>query len=257
MASFTLSPVKRSTYFFEPVFGEYPDILRTPKDFASKTIQSCEAYLRELCAGTFVNGHKWMPSFERRVLPKVPLEKLEPCTRDEMLARLRLALSEVRAQAEKGSWYPPVKNGKRIKVSLQEFLLVPKPAGTMSPFLEYYTKALRSPDISIAEIKAELGPVVTDIVEKVAGRRGRIADERFWKGAMLLLDWWSSLPDEAVYKSQQSQLLLGKASSLFRAVAEYQQKGGLITDVFMGPTSYTWGKFKYWLATEKRVILEP
>lgn len=170
--------------------------------------------------------------------------------------RLRISLQQLQARIQKGSWYPPIKNGKHTKVALQQYLLTPTSTGATSPFLEYYMQALRSPDISIAECRAELGPAVTAIVEKVAEKRNRVTDERFWKGAIDLLDWWASLPDEVVYKSQQSQLVLGKASALFHAVQEFQQGGGLVTDVFMQPASHSWGTFKFWLSSTKHVMLD-
>lgn len=256
MASFSITPIKKSTCFFEPIFSEFPDILCTPKDYASKTIQMCEVYLRELAAGTFLTSHSWAPSWQRRVQDKIPLDKVASCSRGDMLVRLRLSLNQLRARMAKGSWYPPIKNGKHAKVALQRFLLEPISTGATSPFLEYYMQALRSPDISIEECKAELGTAVTGIVEKVAEKRGRVAGELFWKGAIDLLDWWASLPDEVVYKSQQSQLVLGKASALFHAVQEFQQQGGMITDVFMQPASYSWGSFKFWLSSAKHVVLE-
>lgn len=256
MASFVLTPIKKSSCFFEPIFSEFPDILCTPRDFESKTIQACETYFREIAAGTFLSSHNWAPSWRRRVQDKIPADKVACCSRADALVRLRLSLNQLRARIQKGSWYPPIKNGKHTKVALQRFLLEPISTGATSPFLEYYLQALRSPDISIAEIKAELGNTVTEIVEKIATARDRVTDERFWKGAIDLLDWWASLPDEVVYKSPQSQLLLGKASSLFRAVLEFQQQGGMITDVFMGPASYSWGSFKFWLSSKKRVTLE-
>ena len=256
MASFTLTPIRKSSCFFEPLFTEFSDILQTPRDFETKTMHLCETLFREIAAGTFLACHNWAPSWKRRVQSKLPLDKVECCTREEALKRFRLSLNQVRLRVKKGSWYPPIKNGKHIKVSLARFILEPISTGDTSPFLEYYLQALRSPDISIEECKAELGTAVTDIVDKIGFKRNRISDERYWKGAVDLLDWWSSLPDEVVYKSARSQLLLGKASALFHAVAEFQLQGGFIPDFFINPGSIAWGSFKFWLSSAKNVSLE-
>lgn len=253
---FTLTPMRRSDCFFEPLFNEYPDILCRPKDFDSKSMRLCEVLFREIAAGTFLQSHSWAPSWMRRVGDRLPQDRVASCSREDALVRLRLSLTQLKARIAKGSWYPPIRNGKHVKVALSRFILEPISTGETSPFLEYYLQALRSPEFSIEECKAELGPAVTEIVEKVATNRNRVSDEKLWKGALDLLDWWASLPDDVVYKSQRSQLLLGKASSLFRAVLEFQQQGGLITDIFMNPASYSWGSFKFWLSASKHVVLE-
>lgn len=255
MASFTITPIKKSDCFFESIFSEFPDILQSPRDFESKTIHMCETYFREIAAGTFLVSHPWAPSWQRRVQSKIPGEKVACCTKEDALARIRLALNQLRKRMDKGSWYPPIKNGKHVKVSLARFLIEPISTGNTSPFLEYYLQALRSPDITIEECKAELGANVTEIVDRIAAKRNRVCDDRYWKGAVDLLDWWASLPDEVVYATPQSQLLLGKASALFRAVAEFQQSGGFIPDFFVNPGSISWGSFKSWLETSKHIAL--
>ena len=240
MPGFNLAPIKRSAFVFEPLFSEFPSILCLPRSYDTKTMHACDSLLREIAAGTFLASHNWSPSIRLKALSRLPGEALAVCTKEEALQRLRLSLQQLSKKMWLGCPYPPLKNGVRTKVALQSYLLLPGPTGANSPFLEFYAQALRSPDISIAECKSELGGNVASIVEEIAARRNRVVGDVFWKGAVDLLDWWSTIPDEVVYQSAASQLLFGRASALFRAVAEFQQSGGLIPDHFLNPTSCSW-----------------
>lgn len=253
MAQFKLTPIKKSDCFLEPLFAEFPDLLQTPRSFDTKSMQTAELLSREIAAGTFLQCHQFNPLWSRRVgLDKITMTV---STRPELLDKYRKALEQVRLKVSRGSWYPPVKDGKRTKISFAHFLLEKRAVGYASPFLEYYMASLQTPELTIEQCREELGPKVSAIVDIIQSKRSRPETARLWSGAIDLLDWWCALPEEVINGSQESQLLLSKASMLFHAVQDFQNNGGWIPDTFVNPMSPAWGQFKDWIQRARKVRL--
>lgn len=240
--------ILRSQQTDDPVFElerSFPAILRKSQNAYTKVHREALSLIEEIATNRFVRA--WAESCR----PHSPLNFRGTA---DAVAAISKALTTVSERQRFGCWYPPLQNGIRMQVPVAHFLIAPvtKGQGVFSPFLHFYFQ--KSDSARILEARAELKPRICAIVEAIMDRCRTGSPAYFWQGALNLLHYWQCIP-ESFLDSDAKRLLLGKASSLFTAVAAYADAGGWVPDGFICPESPAWGRFRHWAESTVRVKL--
>ena len=234
-------------------------------DNLSKVGSRLQLVLSQLLLGTFQAAYQWGASWVKSnspsgefIMPQVPTDL------DQLVGCLDTALGRLEALVPEGYPYPPMKAGRRQKVSLVDFIVTTPPnSGAYSPFVAILWRQDRAlpPREQIAALKEQVPSKVRNIASDILceaivrqpARWGQAQELMFWKGAREAYQWWLARGADLVDICPEARLVFGSGSAFFLRILDYAKAGGFIPFGFICPTSTAWVDFMGWLSRERGV----
>ena len=234
-------------------------------DNLSKVGSRLQLVLSQLLLGTFQAAYQWGAAWVKSnspsgefIMPRVPTDL------DQLIDCLDTALGRLEALVPEGYPYPPMKAGRRQKVSLVDFIVTTPPnSGAYSPFVAILWRKDRAlpPREQIASLKEQVPNkvrnVASDILCDAMGRQparwGQAQELMFWKGAREAYQWWLARGADLVGICPEARLVFGSGSAFFLRILDYSKAGGFVPFGFICPTSPAWVDFMGWLSRERGV----
>ena len=231
----------------------------------SKIARRTQLVLSQLLMGTFPAAYQWGAAWVKSnspsgefIMPDIP-EDL-----DHLVECLDTALSRLEALVPEGYPYPPMKAGRRQKVSLADFIVTTPPnSGAYSPFVAILWRRDRAlpPREQITALKEQVPHKVrnaaSDILCEAMGRQparwGQAQELMFWKGAREAYQWWLARGADLIDICPEARLVFGSGSAFFLRILDYAKAGGFVPFGFICPTSPAWVDFMGWLSRERGV----
>lgn len=248
------------------LMARHPAILsqsRIDLDHLSKVGQRLCLVVSQLIMGTFQAAYNWgaawvgssSPSGEF-IMPEVPRDF------DGLVSLLDTTLTRLEDLLPEGYPYPPMRSGRRQKVSLVDFLVTTPPnSGAYSPFLALLWKRDKAlpPREQIEAIRQQVPSKVRDVAARILesartrqpARWGTPQELLFWKGAREAYQWWYNRAADIIEALPDARLVLGSGSLFFRHIEDYAVAGGFVPFGFICPTSMAWGDFMAWLSRDR------
>ena len=234
-------------------------------DNLSKVGSRLQLVLSQLLLGTFQAAYQWGASWVKSnspsgefIMPQVPTDL------DQLVGCLDTALGRLEALVPEGYPYPPMKAGRRQKVSLVDFIVTTPPnSGAYSPFVAILWRQDRAlpPREQIDALKEQVPSKVRNVASDILceaivrqpARWGQAQELMFWKGARESYQWWLARGADLVGIYPEARLVFGSGSAFFLRILDYAKAGGFIPFGFICPTSQAWVDFMGWLSRERGV----
>ena len=234
-------------------------------DNLSKVGSRLQLVLSQLLLGTFQAAYQWGASWVKSnspsgefIMPQVPTDL------DQLVGCLDTALGRLEALVPEGYPYPPMKAGRRQKVSLVDFIVTTPPnSGAYSPFVAILWRQDRAlpPREQIAALKEQVPSKVRNVASDILcesivrqpARWGQAQELMFWKGTREAYQWWLARGADLVDICPEARLVFGSGSAFFLRILDYAKAGGFIPFGFICPTSTAWVDFMVWLSRERGV----
>lgn len=234
-------------------------------DNLSKVGTRLQLVLSQLLLGTFPAAYPWGAAWVKSnspsgefIMPEVPTDL------EHIIESLDNTLGRLEALVQEGYPYPPMKAGRRQKVSLVDFIVTTPPnSGAYSPFIALlwrHDRAVPPPEQIDAlkdQVPHKVRNAASDILCEARGRQparwGQAQELMFWKGAREAYQWWLARGADLVGICPEARLVFGSGSAFFLRILDYAKAGGFIPFGFICPTSTAWVDFMGWLSRERGV----
>lgn len=231
----------------------------------SKVGSRLQLVLSQLLMGTFQAAYQWGAAWVRAsspsgefIMPGIPSDL------GQVIECLDSALCRLEALIPDGYPYPPMRAGRRQKVSLVDFIVTTPPnSGAYSPFIALLWKQDRALppaeqlEASRSKVPSKVRDIASRILELVRGREparwGSRQELMFWAGVRETYQWWAARAGDLIAVSDTARLVFGSGSALMLRIEDYARDRGFVPFGFICPTSQSWGDFIGWLARARGV----
>lgn len=235
------------------LLSRHPGILVQSKR-TSKVWDRIFLLLRQLSDGSILDVNtvdtRWLSSVSK----KYPL--VVPKYRDfqQLLSSLESAINYIEGMAPGGFWYPKVRDGRRERVVLSDFIWsLTRTGAGWSPYLELIASDLTTPKMLKESLPPRVVPVCQQILEKswFFQTMTRQQEVIYWRHIRMLLEWFKQHQDELYSVSPENRVVFSSFLGFLRVILDANQAIQCVGPSFIGPWTPKWEPFLRWLETDR------